>query len=113
MGAKGAVEVETLIAKNSVEEKMQELERGSHEALYRVDDERSPDLPGFDSRNIKEYQQAKTRALLQSLRLITDYHQFSKSQNIPDKAAEKRKCYGPPDTSVTKKRKVTFLLPDP
>jgi len=65
MGAKGRVEVETLTAKNTVEELMQEME------VSRSCGNKQ------DPRQMREHQQQKTKLLLQSVRLLTDYHQFS------------------------------------
>jgi hypothetical protein len=80
MGAKGRVEVETLLARNSVEETMQEIEsaiRGE-----RHDEDLDSTLSGLDGLNsLKEYQQAKTKIILRSLRLITDYHYFAQSDS--------------------------------
>ena len=62
MGAKGRVEVETLIAENTVEETMMRGDDGIAETDHMA--------------NIRpaERQRMKTRGLLQSLRFMTDYH---------------------------------------
>jgi hypothetical protein len=65
MGATGRVEVETLIAKNSVEETMLSMETSSQK-----------DIPPT-AIGLREQQQTQTKFLLQSLRLNTDYHQMA------------------------------------
>jgi hypothetical protein len=71
MGAKGRVEVQTLLAKNSVEETMQEIESSIRDVDNHEETGLS-DLQGLTS--LAEYQQAKTKILLQSLRFNLDYH---------------------------------------
>jgi SNF2 family DNA or RNA helicase len=67
MGAKGRVEVETLVAKNSVEETMQEFESALNErSVGNVD--------------ALDYQRTKTQTLLRTLRLNTDYHRFGQTR---------------------------------
>jgi hypothetical protein len=77
MGAKGHVHVETLVAKNSVEETMHYIESSLRGASREADDPecRLSDFRGLGT--LSEYQQAKTKILLQSLRFITDFHSFS------------------------------------
>lgn len=82
MGAKGRVHVETLVAKSSVEETMHSIES----SLAGAPTER--DLVGSLSclrglSTLSEYQQAKTKILLQSLRFITDYHCFASRPTYP------------------------------
>jgi Helicase conserved C-terminal domain len=64
MGARGRVEVETLIASNSVEATMGE------QMSYRGEDDTKGAASSGDQQRLK--------SLIQSLRLITDYHHFSK-----------------------------------
>jgi hypothetical protein len=85
MGAKGRVEVETLVAKNSVEETMQEFESALNERS-------AGNVDAFDSSqstlirtNTIEYQRTKTQTLLRTLRLNTDYHRFGQTRE-PDEA---------------------------
>lgn len=68
MGARGQVEVETLIASKSVEETMGEQ---MHTEIY--DDETSSMASCGDQQRLK--------SLLQSLRINTDYHHFSSQQD--------------------------------
>ena len=70
MGAKGPVEVETLVAKDSVEELMARLEFDMKRGLQ------SSEIQGIQSATEKgvssEYQSAKLHFLLKNLRLITN-----------------------------------------
>ena len=77
MGATGSVTVETLLAKNSIEETMQDIE-----PLLRGDKqiERASSSPD-GTHSLKEHQEAKTKVLLRSLRLLTDYHYFAQSDS--------------------------------
>ena len=71
MGASGRVEVETIVAENSVEETMQEYERKSS----------SQSETGYvpSSRTFsRDYLATKTQALLRSLDYITDFQSFRK-----------------------------------
>jgi hypothetical protein len=72
MGATGRVDVETIVAQNSVEETMQQYERDalSHDTTTTTAAELSES---------KEYQVAKTHALLRSLRYITEFQSFRKA----------------------------------
>lgn len=70
MGARGPVEVETIIAKDSVEENMKAFEAGQ------LVDQSMEDSATCCFKQ-KDYVQQKTHALLKSLRLITDYHHLS------------------------------------
>ena len=96
MGAKGAVEVETILAQDSVEETMKAYEGGRLNNILDL-------AKDFLSSKPKDQQQRKAHVLLQSLRFITDYHNFRKN-------LQKR----PPPTepipmpSKSKRRKVTF-----
>lgn len=77
MGAKGRVEVETLVAKNSVEETMQELESAnSHHTTGNQDASR---YSVSIASNRTEYQRTKIQTLLRTLRLNTDYHRFGQT----------------------------------
>ena len=72
MGAKGSVEVETLVAENSVEQLMARLEvdlrNGTHKNLVEIEGMQSATEAGKSS----EYQRAKLQFLLKNLRLITN-----------------------------------------
>jgi SNF2 family DNA or RNA helicase len=73
MGAKGSVNVETLIAQDSIEETMAILERG----LGYDDDDANLDVAQemrsvSDGSNISEYQRAKLHYLLRHLKLISN-----------------------------------------
>ena len=98
MGAKGAVVVETIIAKDSVEETMREYEAGELQNVVDL----SRDFSSGKQEG-QQQQQRKAHVLLKSLRLITDYHQFRKNP-------QRR----PPPTEIlplppaSKRRKVTF-----
>jgi hypothetical protein len=82
MGAKSAVEVETLFAENTVEETMEELERGT-KMESTIDD----DLNASKSKpNATDYERMKTRHLLQSLKLMTNYHRFGRQ--VPVKVGQ-------------------------
>jgi SNF2 family DNA or RNA helicase len=75
MGATGSVKVETLVAKNSVEESMGEID--AHRA-------------SLDARS--EPDKERVKALLASLRLNTDYHYFARNETMDVPAsARKRK----------------------
>lgn len=71
MGAKGFVLVETLIAKNTLEETMASLER----SLEQGPDASSEEIQSFrsisENNKASEYQKAKVRHLLMGLKLIT------------------------------------------
>lgn len=73
MGAKGRVDVETLVAQNSVEETMQELESDQL-----VDG--SNNWAAIKSSR-SDYQRTKTQTLLRTLRLNTDYHRDFKTSD--------------------------------
>eukprot|EP00977_Amphora_coffeiformis_P027985 scaffold34676_cov176-Amphora_coffeaeformis.AAC.14 len=85
MGARGAVEVETIIAQDTVEETMKALEAGD---LNKILDFKEDELSS--SFKQKDGQNRKTHVLLRSLRFITDYHQFRKNiqKRLPPKPSE-------------------------
>jgi hypothetical protein len=87
MGAKGRVEVETLVAKNSVEETMQEFELAVNERSVGNVDAFDSSLSTLITTNTIEYQRTKTQTLLRTLRLNTDYHRFGRTRE----SAEARK----------------------
>lgn len=101
MGAKGSVDVETLVAKNSVEETIGEIESSRKDAT-----------------NAREKERIKK--LLLSLKLNTDYHYFARSNDIENidvlsVARTKRKhvTLSPIDLSVeplSRKKRVRFAL---
>ena len=70
MGATGSVEVETLVAKNSVEETMSRLEKelGGNQSDY---------LSSNEGLKNSEYQRAKLQFLLKGLSLIANSHTLS------------------------------------
>ena len=78
MGSLGRVEVETLVAKNTVEETMQKTDLG---LCIPTSDESSRFPQRLGSKN--EEQRAKTHFLLRSLRLMTDYHSFGQNNDKP------------------------------
>jgi len=71
MGATGRVEVETIVAQNTVEETMQEYEAQQHRT----------DKSAAEISSSKEYQVAKTHALLKSLQYITEFQSFRKTSS--------------------------------
>lgn len=98
MGAKGQVEVETLIAKNTVEETMKEMDEESRERVIHRAGNTNNGKRGGAQKEKEEEALSKTHFLLKKLRLITDYHQFannstptngniSNSSTTPDGAA--------------------------
>ena len=91
MGAKGPVEVETLIAQNSVEERIREVNNTSKECGVFVDEF----LRSLETKNKVEQERTKTEHLLRSLRLNTDFHRFGSYKG--EQVAE--------DAIVTGKRK--------
>lgn len=100
LGAQGPVEVETILAKDSVEESMKAFEAGLLNDSQVFQKEEGMSLLGK-----KDHQERKTHYLLKSLRFITDYHQFRKN---PQKRP-------PPMQSMSeplefKRRKVTFAI---
>lgn len=79
MGAKGPVVVETLVAQNSVEETMAEMEKRSDDSDLRNDT--SSDLVGAARKQSKlkssEYQRAKLQYLLKGLVLVANQYTSS------------------------------------
>ena len=75
MGAKGSVEVETLVAKTSVEETMSRLEKELGEDMS--GDKAIRDLDATEGVKSSEYQRAKLQFLLKSLSLITNTYTMS------------------------------------
>ena len=73
MGARGRVQVETLVAENSVEETMAEYEQSTFH--------RSDDRTAVEMSSSKEYLAAKTHALLRSLRYMTNFQSFHASNS--------------------------------
>ena len=104
MGARGAVEVETILAKESVEETMKAFEAG----LLNEQDVSQSETPSLFKP--KDYQQRKAHVLLQSLRFITDYHSFGTKPSTDDiRMAAKRSGLGPVVMPpLPKRRKITF-----
>ena len=103
MGAKGSVEVETIIAKDSVEETMKAYEAGQ------LTDILDPSQD-YSSGKQKDQQQRKAHVLLKSLRFITDFHHLPKAG--PTNQNHQRRA--PPSEAITlppknKRRKVAFV----
>jgi hypothetical protein len=75
MGAKGSVDVETLVAENSIEQTMSFLERNSEHDQTSTNGE-APAIQNFrstaNSKKRSEYQQAKIHYLLKNLNLIVN-----------------------------------------
>jgi hypothetical protein len=93
MGAHGAVEVDTLIAENSIEETMREMYASKRGAEA-------------EKGNQKEQEVSKTHYLLKSLRLKTDYHGLSGTSTVHKGATSpngKTRDVGP-SSSAGKKR---------
>ncbi|KAL3914146.1 MAG: hypothetical protein SGILL_006216 [Bacillariaceae sp.] len=88
MGAKGAVEVETLIAENSIEETMVGLEKQLEQGF----DADSDDVEGVrsvaDGVKTQEYRRAKTHYLLKHLNLISDSNTLGFAAGPKRKVAE-------------------------
>lgn len=112
MGASGPVEVETIIARDTVEEAMQAYEAGnlSVRDLPQVKQEAKPE----------DQQQRKAHVLLKSLRFITDYHYGLKGNrtrdtpqalsSIPRQSLVKFPPKAEPSSlPPAKRRKVTFV----
>lgn len=99
MGAKGSVVVETIIAKNSVEETIKAYEAGELQNVVDL----SKDFSS-EKQEGQQQQQRKAHVLLKSLRLNTDYHQFRKN---PQKRPPHSEIV--PLSPVSKRRRVTFL----
>lgn len=74
MGAKGSVEVETLVAQTSVEETMNRLEQEFSSSTSIGQQEESS---SSSSSSAKEYQRAKLQHLLKGLSLIANHHVMS------------------------------------
>ncbi|KAL7558179.1 hypothetical protein ACA910_016232 [Epithemia clementina (nom. ined.)] len=77
MGARGRVQVETLVAEHSVEETMADYERSA--TIKAAADSRT----AAELASSKDYQAAKTHALLRSLRYLTTYQSFRKATPQP------------------------------
>jgi len=84
MGATGRVEVETIIAENSVEETMQKYEAQHRQSQ----NSNGTALSAAELSSSKEYQAAKTHALLKSLKYITEFQSFRKSTSPFDEEAK-------------------------
>lgn len=114
MGAMGAVEVESLIAENSVEETMTHLEAhlGGKGANVRQDDEdpRTRQLTTSHMEKAGQYQRAKLQFLLQDLKLITTSttNPLSAPADSDDRKRPKSSSNSNPHPQVTKRRKVQF-----
>ena len=106
MGARGAVEVDTIIAQDTVEETMKAFEAGQ---LTDIPDSKEDDTLSYVKQ--RDHQQRKTHVLLKSLRFITDYHQFRKNpQTRPAPTPSEDLSHQPPPS---KRRKVTFVALEP
>lgn len=105
MGAKGAVQVETILAKDSVEEDMKAFEAGE------LTDQSAEEDASSSSFKQKDYMQRKTHVLLKSLRFIVDYHRLGNQPRIianeGGSSTPKRKT-SPSSSRPTKRLKVKF-----
>jgi uncharacterized protein (UPF0262 family) len=79
MGAKGQVQVETLIAKNTIEETMKDVEKESRERIIHQAVAKGGKRISGVQKEKEEASLSKTHTLLTNLRLITDYHHFANS----------------------------------
>jgi hypothetical protein len=98
MGAQGPVEVETILARDTVEETMQAYEAGNLQDLPTLKNDATS-----DSFKQSDQMQRKTHVLLKSLRFITDFHQFRKN---PLKRPPKKEHFDVPPAK--KRRRVAF-----
>jgi hypothetical protein len=94
MGAKGPVEVETIIARDTVEESMKAYEEGKVTVLPK-------------SKSDEDTTDRKIHVLLKSLKFLTDYHQFRKNERKRPPQNDGDPFVVPP---TGKKRKVKFLV---
>lgn len=105
MGARGAVQVETILAKDSVEMNIKAYEAGQLQ-----DRDLGDATPSSDGQ--KDQQQRKTHVLLKSLRFLTDYHQFSKQPRNSTKqrliALGRKENTSTTKPPPAKRQKVTF-----
>ena len=85
MGAKGSVFVETLVAQNSVEQTMAEMEKKSDDASELPTEESDSDANGKEKTKMKssEYQRAKLQYLLKGLSLVAN--QYTSSFGVHNK----------------------------
>jgi hypothetical protein len=110
MGAKGSVEVETLVAKNSVEQLMARLEvdlqRGTEQNLVEMQGMQSSTEAGKGS----EYQRAKLQFLLKNLKLITNSATNPLAAGLGDQKRSLQDFKPQPvdDQSGAKRRRVQF-----
>ncbi len=104
MGAKGPVEVETLVAENSIEKSMFVLERNL-EQEQSDDNESVSEVQNFCSKakdkKRSEYQQAKVHYLLTNLKLIAN------ASTLDFSASNKRKALADIETRLEKKESET------
>jgi SNF2 family DNA or RNA helicase len=110
MGAKGSVEVETLIAEKSVEETMSRLERKLEED---TDEGISPDdMQGIQSANeagkSSEYQRTKLQFLLKGLQLITNPSTISFGTTKRKELVANEDSIHPPVSKKPRKLRVRF-----
>ena len=113
MGAKGAVDVETLIAENSVEDTLSRLERsfdGDTNSYGSIDDFRGIQAPS-DGGKSSEYQRAKLQYLLKSLRLVTSSATLSFGAKKRDSFPSRQVTSELPARKKARKGRVQFRLP--
>mmetsp|Transcript_6959 Transcript_6959/g.11018 ORF Transcript_6959/g.11018 Transcript_6959/m.11018 type:complete len:735 (+) Transcript_6959:404-2608(+) len=89
MGAKGSVQVETLIAENTIEEIMSSLEKGIEQDI----DKDSDGVKGLESivegkDKSSEYQRAKVQFLLRNLKLISNSNTLGFAAGVKRKVSE-------------------------
>lgn len=112
MGAKGSVEVETLVAENSVEQTMsrleQKLEEDTDEGIS-LDDIQGIQMAN-EAEKISEYQRAKLQFLLRGLKLITNAHttSFGTAKRKELTATEDTYTIRPPANKKPRKLRVRF-----
>jgi SNF2 family DNA or RNA helicase len=110
MGAKERVEVETLVAKNSVEETMQEFESAVNERSVGNVDAFESLQSSLIGTNSTEYLRTKTHTLLRTLRLNTDYHRFSQTGES-DEAPKTKMDHSPANVLLQSQSAASEELP--
>jgi hypothetical protein len=106
MGAKGPVEVETLIAENSIEETMASLEKRLEQGADISSNEMQDFRSVAEGSRASEYQRAKVHYLLKSLKLISNSNTLAFGAGKKRKASED-KDYIQQDTNRERKKRST------
>ncbi|GKZ00035.1 hypothetical protein MPSEU_000956900 [Mayamaea pseudoterrestris] len=104
MGAMGRLEVETIIAKETVEETMENLDALMNEDKVGI----GKSVARGESSDLKSDQLSKTHFLLRSLRLLTEYHYFAQTPDVTTTAKENKKLKV--EESIHRKRP-KYMLP--